>query len=130
APHVAPELRADYEKLSADWKGDEAEADRARHEWAHLSPQIVLTFVAFYSVMAWDFVMALTPTWTSALFGWFCYAAAFLSGMCMVAFIAARLRSRYRLEAYITPDHFWDLGKVIFSFCIFWVYLFWSQYLP
>ena len=129
-PHVAPELRGDYEKLSADWKGDEAEDERFMHETAHLSPQIVLTFVVFMSVMGWDFIMCLTPSWTSQLFGWFVYAGAFLAGMCMVALIATQVRSRYQLEAYITPNHFWDIGKVIFSFCIFWIYLFWSQYLP
>ena len=90
----------------------------------------MLTFVAFFSVIGWDFIMALTPTWVSALFGWFVYAAAFLTGIAMTSFIATQVRSKYRLEAYITPNHFWDIGKVMFSFCIFWVYLFWSQYLP
>jgi hypothetical protein len=129
-PHVAEELRPAYEKLAADWRGEEEEKAWARHELSHLAPQIVLTFVVFFSVIGWDFIMALTPTWVSALFGWFVYAAAFLNGMSMTAFLATRLRSAYRLEAYITPSHFWDIGKVIFSFCIFWVYLFWSQYLP
>jgi hypothetical protein len=129
-PHVAPELRPDYEKWTGNWKGDGPEAAHARHELAHLSPQVVLTFVVIFSVMGFDFIMCLTPQWVSGLFGWFVYAGAFLSGVAMVAFIASRLRARYRLEAYITPNHFWDIGKVVFSFCIFWVYLFWSQYLP
>lgn len=129
-PHVPAELKPDYEKWTGNWKGDGVEADHARHELAHLSPQIVLTFVVFFSVMGWDFIMCLTPQWVSGLFGWFVYAGAFLTGISMVAFIASRLRGRYRLEAYITPNHFWDIGKVVFSFCIFWVYLFWSQYLP
>jgi hypothetical protein len=129
-PYVPAALKSEYDKLTDGWRGDEAEAVRYRHEVAHLSPQITITFVVFFSVMAWDFIMALTPQWTSALFGWFVYAAAFLNGVCMTAFLAARVRSTYRLEAYIRPDHFWDIGKVIFSFSIFWVYLFWSQYLP
>jgi hypothetical protein len=129
-PHVAPELRPAYEKLAAGWRGDAKEVAWQRHELAHLSPQVVLTFVVLFSVMGWDFIMAITPNWTSALFGWFVYAGAFLSGVCMTAFLATQLRTKYRLEAYITPAHFWDIGKVIFSFCIFWVYLFWSQYLP
>ena len=129
-PHVPAELRPDYEKWTGNWKGDAQEAAHARHELAHLSPQIVLTFVCFFSVMGWDFIMILTPQWVSGLFGWFVYAGAFLTGVSMVAFIASRLRGRYRLEAYLTPNHFWDIGKVVFSFCIFWVYLFWSQYLP
>ena len=129
-PYVAAPLKPAYEQLTAGWRGDAEEAASRRHELAHLSPQIALTFVVFFSVMAWDFVMALTPEWVSALFGWYFYAAAFNAGMCMVAFLATQVRGRYRLEAYITPNHFWDLGKIIFAFCIFWVYLFWSQYLP
>ena len=128
--HVAPELKPAYEKLASGWRGEEAEISHVRHELAHLSPQIVLTFVVFFSVIGWDFIMALTPNWVSHLFGWFVYAAAFLSGIAMTSLIATRMRGEYQLEAYITPDHFWDIGKVLFSFCIFWVYLFWSQYLP
>jgi len=129
-PHVATELRPVYDKWTGNWRGDREEEAHARHQLAHLSPQVVLVFVVFFSVMSWDFIMCLTPQWVSGLFGWYCYAGAFLSGVSMVAFIASRVRSRYRLEAYITPNHFWDIGKVMFSFCIFWVYLFWSQYLP
>ena len=129
-PYVSSELRPDYDRLTADWRGDRVEEERYRHEVSHLAPQIVLTFVAFFSVMAWDFIMCLTPHWTSALFGWYVWAAAFNSGVAMTALIATRVRARRGLEAYIQPHHFWDIGKVMFSFCIFWVYLFWSQYLP
>ena len=54
---------------------------------------------------------------------------AFLSGIAMTALLSTRLRSHYRLEAYLTPTHFWDVGKIAFGFSIFWVYQFWSQYL-
>ncbi len=129
-PHVPEKLKATYEKLSAGWRGDEEEVAWQRHQLAHLSPQVVLAFVVFFSVIGWDFIMSITPNWVSSLFGWYVYAAAFLSGVCMTALIATQVRSKYRLEAYITPNHFWDIGKVIFAFSIFWVYLFWSQYLP
>jgi hypothetical protein len=130
APHVAAELKPEYERLTAGWRGDGAEEDWQRHELAHLSPQLALTFVVFYTVMAWDFIMSLTPNWISGLFGWWVYASAFLTAVAMVAFLATQFRTKYRLEAYITPDHFWDTGKIVFSFAIFWVYAFFSQYLP
>jgi len=129
-PFVAPELKADYDKLSADWKGDDAENASYRHEMAHLSPQVALTFVVFFTVLAWDFIMELTPNWVSGLFGWWVYAGAFICGIAMTAFMATQLRTKYRLEAYITTDMFWDIGKILFAWCIFWGYLFWSQYLP
>lgn len=128
--HVPPELKGDYDKAAGDWRGDDAEAESRRHHLAHLAPQLVLVFVAFFSVMAWDFIMSITPNWASGLFGWYVWAAAFLTAVSMTAFLAGQLRAKYRLEPWIHSNHFWDTGKVIFSFCIFWVYTFWSQYLP
>jgi hypothetical protein len=128
--HVDPKLKADYEKLSAGWRGDDAEEAWQRDRLSKRAPQIVLLYSATFTILAWDFIMALTPTWISTLFGWWFFMAAFLSAIAMTAFVATQLRVKYRLEAYITPLHFWDVGKLVFSFSIFWVYQFWSQYLP
>ncbi len=127
--HVAPELRAEYAKLTRDWKGDEAEAKREHDRLAMRSPQVALAFAVVFTVFAWDFIMALTPKWVSGLFGWWVFMGAFLNGIAMTALLATRLRSQRRLEAWVTPDHFQDAGKILFSFSIFWVYLFWAQYL-
>ncbi len=129
-PHVSPDLKPAYEKLAAGWKGDAQEEAVARHEFAHLSPQIVLAFVVFVSVQSWDFILSITPNWVSGLFGWFVYASTFNTAVCMTALLTAQVRQKYRLEPYVQTAHFWDTGKIIFSFCVFWVYTFWSQYLP
>ena len=127
--HVAAELRPDYEKLCAGWRGDAEEEAWQRHRLAALAPQICVAYAVFFTVFIWDFIMSITPTWTSTLFGWWGFMGAFLSGIATTALLSTRLRSRYRLEAYITPHHFWDIGKIAFGFSIFWVYQFWSQYL-
>jgi hypothetical protein len=127
--HVAPELKADYEKLTANWRGDEAETKWNRDRLSVRAPQIVVLYAVVMTVMAWDFIMSLTPQWTSTLFGWWVFMGSFLNGIAMTALLATRLRGRYRLEAWITPNHFWDLGKLLFGFSIFWVYEFWAQYL-
>jgi hypothetical protein len=127
--HVGPELRAEYEKLARDWKGDEAEERRERDRLALRAPQVCLVFAVVFTVFAWDFIMALTPTWVSPLFGWWVFMGAFLNGVAMTALLLTRLRARYRLEAYVTAGQFQDAGKLLFAFSIFWVYLFWSQYL-
>ena len=129
-PYVSPELKAAYDKGTANWKGDQAESEWYRHESAHLAPQLALLFVALFTVMAWDFIMALTPNWMSALFGWFVYAGAFISAIAMTSVIAVNVREKHSLQAYITTNMFWDIGKVLFAWCVFWGYLMWSQYLP
>jgi len=128
--HVAPELKPQYEKLSEGWRGDEAEAKWQKDRLAMRAPQIVVSYAVVFTLLCWDWVMSLTPEWTSTLFGWWFFMGAFLSGIAMTAFLGTQLRAKYRLEAYITPQHFWDVGKLIFGFSIFWVYQFWSQYLP
>jgi len=128
--HVGPELKPAYEKLSEGWQGDEAEADRQRAHLSRRSPQIVLVYAFSFTLLSWDFVMSLTPGWTSTLFGWWFFMGAFLCGIAMTALIATQIRGQRRLEAYITPHHFWDIGKILFGFSIFWVYQFWSQYIP
>jgi hypothetical protein len=65
-----------------------------------------------------------------SLFGWFFYAGAFICAVAVVALLATQLRARRGLEGYITTNMFWDIGKVLFAWCIFWAYLMWSQYLP
>ncbi len=127
--HVAPELKPMYEKLCEGWRGDEAEAKWQRDRLAMRAPQICLVYSFFFTYFVWDFIMSLTPNWTSSLFGWWTFMGAFLSGIAMTALLSTQLRSHYRLEAYLTPDHFWDVGKLAFAFSIFWVYQFWSQYL-
>ena len=127
---VDPSLKNDYAKLAADWRGDEEEVRVQRDRLAMRAPQIVLLYAIVFTMLAWDFIMSLTPEWVSTLFGWWFFMGAFLSGIAMTAFMATQLRDKYKLESYITPNHFWDIGKIAFGFSIFWVYQFWSQYLP
>ena len=128
--HVNPELKPHYEKLAEGWRGDEAELKWQHDRMAMRAPQIALLYAVVFTLLAWDWVMSLTPNWVSTLFGWWFFMGAFLSGIAMTAFMSTQLRAKYRLEAYITPHHFWDVGKAVFAFSIFWVYQFWSQYLP
>jgi len=128
--HVAPELKPQYERLAEGWRGEAGEIEWQRDRLSKRAPQIVLGYAVVYTMLSWDWVMSLTPNWVSTLFGWWFFMGAFLSGIAMTAFMATQLRPKYRLEAYITPNHFWDVGKLVFGFSVFWVYQFWSQYLP
>jgi hypothetical protein len=127
---VNPELKGQYEKLSANWKGDDAEVADQRHRLAMRAPQICVAFAFVYTLLAWDFIMSLAPEWISTLFGWWYFMGCFLTGIAMTALIVAQLRGRYQLERYISKHHLWDIGKIMFGICIFWAYEFWAQYLP
>jgi hypothetical protein len=95
----------------------------------NLAPLICLAFAFGWSIIAFDQIMSLTPTWYSNLFGAFVAWGGLLSAVTMTTILAVAHRNHPGLEGQITKDRLHDLGKLIFAFSIFWMYLFFSQYL-
>ncbi|MBW1845287.1 MAG: hypothetical protein JRJ05_13165, partial [Deltaproteobacteria bacterium] len=94
-----------------------------------LAPIIGLVYAFGYTVVGYDQVMSLTPTWFSTMFGWYFTWSGFLSGIAMTTVICVLLRNAPGWEGELTKDRFHDLGKMLFAFSIFWMYLFFSQYI-
>ena len=94
-----------------------------------LSPILLILYVLVYTLIAFDLVMALDPHWISTLFGWYFFIGNFYTGLAAIAISAVLMRRRFHLEKNIAPPLLHDLGKLIFGFSLFWLYLFWSQYL-
>ena len=114
---------------AANWQGDEAERVRCARKLRVLAPILCLSFALGWSFLAFDQVMSLTPTWFSNLFGAYFAWGGFLSAICATALIAILHQRSVGFEGQITKDRLHDLGKMIFAFSIFWMYLFFSQYL-
>jgi hypothetical protein len=116
-------------RLTAGWRGDEAEREASARRTRFLAPIICLAYAFGFSLIAFDQVMSLTPTWFSNLFGAFFAWGGFLSAVSVTALLAVLHRDYPGLEGEITTSRLHDLGKMIFAFSIFWMYLFFSQYL-
>ncbi len=132
-PAVARQLGG-WRRRLADWigrgfSGQENEAARSRRILARLSPPLALAYVIVLSGMAVDLIMGLVPGWLSVLFPAYFFIGAWLSALAGLA-VAATLFRRYIGLDYFAANQWHDLGKLIFAFCIFWAYLWFSQYLP
>ena len=114
---------------TAGWRGDEAERAASADRLRVLAPIICLVYAFGFSLIAFDQVMSLTPTWFSNLFGAFFAWGGFLSAVSVTALLAVLHRNYPGLEGEIHSGRLHDLGKMIFAFSIFWMYLFFSQYL-
>ena len=121
--------KALFQRWTAGWRGDEEERAASAQRLKVLAPLIALTYAIGYSLIAFDQVMSLTPTWFSNLFGGFFAWGGFLSGISATALMAVLLRRSPGIGPSLTTGRFHDLGKMIFAFSIFWMYLFFSQYL-
>ena len=125
-----PPAKGLFERWTANWRGDEAEQEASLARLRVLAPIICLSYAFLYTLIAFDQVMALTPTWFSNIFGWYYLWGGFLSAVAATALVSVLLRATtpgWRAE--VTRPRMHDLGKMIFAFSIFWMYLFFSQYI-
>ena len=117
------------ERWTANWRGDDEERAAAQSRLEKLSPLICLVFALGFSVFVFDQVMSMEQTWYSNLFGAFVSWGGILSAVAAVALLAVLHRNSPGLEGHITPERLHDICKMLFAFSIFWMYLFFSQYL-
>lgn len=90
---------------------------------------LVLAYAFGYSLVAFDFIMALSPKWVSNLFGVFYFMGSFLGAIMLLAVLAIALRATMGLGGIYSTRQQHDLGKLGFGFTVFWAYLMWSQFL-
>lgn len=118
-----------HERLTRGWRGQETEEVRSHRALVRLAPAAALLFAVVFTVLAWDWVMALEPHWYSTLVGGWFFMGAFWGGIAATALASVLLRRSSDLRPFIGSQQLHDLGKLAFGLCVFWAYLFWSQYL-
>jgi hypothetical protein len=95
-----------------------------------LSPWFVLLYCVVYTVWAFDLLMALDPHWVSTLFGAFIFMSTLYTGLAVISLATIWTRKPLGLEKVVATEQYHTLGKLLFSFALFWIYSYWSQFLP
>lgn len=122
-------VRTLFERWAANWKGEAAEQVDSERKLRRLAPPICLLYAFGYSFIGIDQVMSIEPTWYSNLFPAFFAWGGFLSAVSVTTLLCVLHRNYPGLEGEVSRQRLHDLGKMIFAFSIFWMYLFFSQYL-
>jgi len=79
-------------------------------------------------LFAFDTIMSLEARWFSTMFGWYNFAALWVSGLSVITLVAIYLRKQGYFS-WITEDHLHNLGQMMFGFSVFWTYLWFAQFL-
>ncbi len=111
--------------LLQDRNGDAALTRRN----GRLSALFLVVFAVTFWLASYDWVMSLEPEWSSTIFGAYNFAGMFLSALAVTTIVVVWLQSRSPLSEVIRRDHLHDLGKLLFAFSTFWMYLWFSQYM-
>lgn len=105
-------------------------AARRRRQAVGLAVAVLILYGVVFTLLAWDLVMSLDPTWSSTLFGGYFFVGNLYVGLAVIGLTTLGLHRRMGSMSPFTADQFHDLGKLVFGFCLLTAYLAWSQYLP
>lgn len=79
-------------------------------------------------IFAFDAIMSLEAHWFSTMFGWYNFAAMWVSCLAAIAVIVILLK-RAGYMNFVNSSHLHNLGQFIFGFSIFWTYVWFSQFI-
>ncbi len=96
---------------------------------ARLSAIFIVVFGFTYWLATYDWIMSLEPEWYSTIFACYNFAGLFLGGSAVLTLLLLWLHTHSGFSAVISQDHLHDLGKLLFAFSTFWMYLWFSQYM-
>jgi hypothetical protein len=118
-----------FERWSRGWRGAEQERKASYLRQRNLAPAICLLYAFGFSIFAFDQVMSMEQSWYSNLFGAYVSWGGILSAVAALAVLSLLHRGTPGLDDQVTSERLHDVGKMLFAFSIFWMYLFFSQYL-
>ena len=96
---------------------------------SRLSAAFLVLFAVTFTLASIDWIMSLEASWYSTIFGVYNFAGLFLSGLAAIIVVALWLERRGPLQNVLNEDHLHDLGKLLFGFSTFWMYIWFSQYM-
>ncbi len=101
--------------------------------WTRRNARISAAFLVVFALTCFlasvDWIMSLTPHWYSTMFGVYNFAGLFQSGIAIMILLVVWLREHGPLRRVVTEEHLHDLGKLLFAFSTFWMYIWFSQYM-
>jgi hypothetical protein len=118
-----------YGWLTRGWRGMEVEPARSHALLTRLGVILALAYAFLFGMTSVDLAMTLEPHWFSTMFPVAFIVTGFHGGIAATAIAVALLAGRSGLGGFVNPRQLHDLGKLLFGFSVFWMYINWSQYI-
>ncbi len=118
-----------YKALALGWTGTAEQHHLLEKAITVMAVIIIPLAVSVHTVVSWIFAMTLRPGWNSSIFGPYFVVGAIYSGAAAVVFSMYVVRRVFRLEAYLEPLHFRNLGLLLLSFSMLYLYFNVNEYL-
>ena len=116
-----------YRTLALGWRGTPKQWHRLESAMSIMAVAIIPVAVSVHTIVSFDFSMAPVPMWQSTIFGPYFVAGAIFSGIAGLIIAMALLRKVLRLQAYLLPLHFENLGKLLLVMALLWGYFVFNE---
>lgn len=108
----------------------DAKPERAlRRKLQMLSGPGIILYVFTMTFAAVDWVMSLSPHWSSTIYGFLFVGGQAVSAMALMIAVAVLLAQSEPMSGILQPRHLHDLGKLLLAFVMLWAYFAFSQLL-
>jgi Ni/Fe-hydrogenase subunit HybB-like protein len=118
-----------YRTLSAGWQGTSRQHQLLERGLSIMAILIIPIAVSVHTVVSFIFSMTLRPGWHSSIFGPYFVVGAIFSGIGGIIMAMWFFRRVYRLEHWITVDHFRKLGWLLLTLNLVYFYFTFAEYL-
>lgn len=119
-----------WSRITAGWKGREAEVEEAYQKNIKLAPVIIVTYAIVFTLFAADAVMSLAPHWFANMFPAWIFVSSFWLAINWICIVTVLTKKWLKIDHLTKATNFHDLGKFMFALSIFWTYTFFAQLLP
>jgi hypothetical protein len=92
------------------------------------SALFIVFFAVTNSTSGWDWLMSIDAHWYSTIYAWYVFSGMLVTALTGIILLLIVLQKAGYLKE-VNENHYHDLGKYLFAFSIFWMYLWFSQYL-
>jgi molybdopterin-containing oxidoreductase family membrane subunit len=108
--------------LGSFWKNTRAQIVLGKRAINILSIAIIPVAFCIHTVTSWLFATTYRPGWDSTNFGAYFISGAFLVGSGAVLIAMYIFRRYYKLQKYITENHFDRMGKIVVMLAMLYLY--------
>ncbi|HXQ26963.1 MAG TPA: NrfD/PsrC family molybdoenzyme membrane anchor subunit [Candidatus Acidoferrales bacterium] len=126
---LAPWRRKLYRTLAFGWTDTPAEKHLLEKCISRMAILMIMLAVSVHTVVSWIFAMTLRPGWNSSIFGPYFVMGAIYSGTAAVVLSMYILLRVLHLEDYLKPVHFRNLGLLLITFALLYLYFTINEYL-
>ncbi len=126
---LAPWRRKLYRTLAFGWTDSAAERHLLEKCISRMAILMIMLAVSVHTVVSWIFAMTLRPGWNSSIFGPYFVMGAIYSGTAAVVLSMYILLRVLHLDDYLKPVHFRNLGLLLITFALLYLYFTINEYL-